>query len=363
MSVAVFECVNCKGALEYTPGTASLTCPYCGTVNELPEPERPETFEELDYERALADFEASAGTVEVVTATCPGCRAEVTLPPDQSTHSCDFCGTPVVAEGAPHKAMEPQYMLPFAIDQAGSREKYRSWLAGLRLAPKSLKQKARLTEPLKGIYLPFWTFDAATQTDYRGERGEYYYETVTVTDKDGKSSTKQVRKTRWHPASGHVSRAFDDVLVPASQSVPRKLLDRIRTWNLGHLIAFDRQYLAGFAAETYTTDITGGLDEAKVEMTETIEEDVRRDIGGDTQRIKVVDTKYSDITFKYVLLPVWATKYRFKDTYYSVVVNGQTGEVQGERPIAWGRIIITLLIVAALGVGAYVAYQYFAGGG
>ena len=50
-----------------------------------------------------------------------------------------------------------------------------------------------------------------------------------------------------------------------------------------------------------------------------------------------------------MLLPVWASAYRYRGKRYQFIVNGQTGEVQGERPWSWLRIGLAVaagLIVA-----------------
>ncbi len=88
---------------------------------------------------------------------------------------------------------------------------------------------ARKGRALTGIYVPYWTFDAATRTAYQGERGEYWYETRTVmVEVNGRMEQRQeqVRHTNWYPVSGQVARDFDDVLVMASASLPQPLCRR-----------------------------------------------------------------------------------------------------------------------------------------
>ena len=78
----------------------------------------------------------------------------------------------------------------------------------------SCKSKA-LTDTAKGIYLPYWTFDAHAHAAWTAEAGEYYYT---------REGGKQVRRVRWRPASGECRTIFDDELVPASQGVDAGLL-------------------------------------------------------------------------------------------------------------------------------------------
>ena len=95
---------------------------------------------------------------------------------------------------------------------------------------------------------------------------------------------------------------------------------------------------------------------ARAKMDRVIEGDVRRDIGGDVQQISSVDTALSDETFKHVLLPVWMAAYKYRGRTFRFIVNGQTGEVQGERP--WSAWKIAFAVVLGLIVAGAAAYVY-----
>ncbi|MCF6334375.1 MAG: hypothetical protein L3J12_01360 [Spirochaetales bacterium] len=124
MSEVDFRCKNCGGDLKFSPGSQSLKCPYCGTENENPDTV-PEVHEELDFKSALASFKNSEDTVEVQIEKCGACGAEVTLEPNITTAKCDFCGTGMVVSGKSHKAMKPQYILPFSISKEMGKNSFR----------------------------------------------------------------------------------------------------------------------------------------------------------------------------------------------------------------------------------------------
>jgi hypothetical protein len=65
---------------------------------------------------------------------------------------------------------------------------------------------------------------------------------------------------------------------------------------------------------------------------------VRKDIGGDDQKIDSLQTRYGRFTFKHVLLPAWVSAYRYRDKVYRFVVNAQTGETSGEAPLSWWKV-------------------------
>ena len=157
--------------------------------------------------------------------------------------------------------------------------------------------------------------------------------------------TRQVRHTRWHHASGQVERWFDDILIPATRSLPPPRLNALEPWDLGELTPYEPAYLSGYKAQRYQVSLAEGFELAKQTAAPVIEADVRRDIGGDEQRVSNVVTQYSAVTFKHLLLPVYVGAYRFNDKVYQVVVNGRTGEVQGERPYSVWKIALLVLFI------------------
>jgi hypothetical protein len=123
-------------------------------------------------------------------------------------------------------------------------------------------------------------------------------------------------------------------------------------------VPYQAQYLAGFGAEGYQIQLDEGFGDAQAKMRRVIEGDVRRDIGGDLQRINSLQTQYGNVTFKHVLLPIWVAAYRYGGRSYRFVVNGQTGEVDGERPYSKFKIAFAILLGAILvGVFLYFAQE------
>lgn len=356
MSQVENKCNNCGGELKFSPGTQSLKCPFCGTENENPDVV-PETHEELDFRDALQAFHNNENTVEVQIEKCSACGAEVTLEPNITTAKCNFCGTGMVVSGKSHTVMKPQYLLPFSITKDMGKKSFRNWIAKRKFAPNALKRQARLSEPVHGIYYPYWTFDSQTETTYTGERGIHYTETVRRTDSEGRGTTETVTRTRWTNARGRVSRFFDDVLVAASTTLKKKLTTKLNDWSFSKMVSYDDKYLQGFKAESYSINLEDGFEEAKAEINSEIRNNIRRDIGGDEQRIHRVDTAYNAITFKYILLPIWVVVYKFKNKYYQVLINAGTGEIAGERPFSAAKIIgLILAILAAGGIGYLIYY-------
>lgn len=348
-----FPCDACGADFRFDPMNGRLTCDHCGNTAALEGYQR--TFHpiaELDYRSALEQDLPLAEMEETRVSKCPNCAAEVEFDPNVHAAECPFCATPVVTDTGTHRHIKPRGLLPFGLNEDTARDAMTDWLGRLWFAPSGLQDYARKGRKMQGIYVPYWTFDADTRSSYSGERGTVYYETRTVM-RDGKRQQVQVPKVRWRSVRGRVARFFDDVLVLASTSLPKKFTDALQPWDLSELEPYQPEFLAGFRAEGYTVGLEEGFEEARAFMDRAIERDIRFDIGGDRQRIHAVDTKLGAITFKHVLLPVWLAAYKYRGKTYRFVVNGRTGRVQGERPYsAWKitiAVILGLLIAGAVG--------------
>lgn len=347
-----FACAKCGAKLEYVPGTTVLQCPYCAHENPIPDAVdaegQPVTVRELDLLAELDRLDHTAEKVEVSDIECGACKAVFLPAPNITATSCPFCGTNLVLTEHQSTLIKPGSVLPFALSREQSTELYRRWVRSRWFAPNKLKTRALLDASLRGIYIPAWTYDARCATAYTGQRGDAYYVTVG----SGKNRRTE-RRIRWTSVSGAVRDDFDDVLVLATRSLPQDKADALAPWDLTDLQPFNRSYLAGFTAEAYTVGLSEGFTLAKQIMAEAIRVTIRRDIGGDEQRISSMHTEYSGLTYKHVLLPIWLSAYRFGDKTYRFLVNARTGEVQGERPYSW--IKITLAVLAGLIVAAGIA--------
>jgi uncharacterized CHY-type Zn-finger protein len=349
-----FECGSCGASLTFAPGTTSLECEYCGHQQDIPGGEGGGGVEREVVEYDFADGLAKARRAKASDlvqggkeVSCNGCGAKTVMA--EQSGNCPYCDTPMVAavEDDAATLILPESVLPFKVDDRKARDKFHEWIGSLWFAPNDLKQRAS-ADRIDGVYMPYWTYDSNTTTQYRGQRGEHYYETERYTDSEGNSQTRQVRKTRWYSASGTVRVDFDDVLVYASKSLPRSLVRKLEPWDLNELKPYEPAYLSGFVAERYAIGLEEGFKVAEDRMEPKIRSTIRSDIGGDEQRIHWMSVHHANVTWKHTLLPLWISSFRYNDKVYRFMVNARSGEVAGERP--WSVIKIVLAVLFAIAV-------------
>ncbi|MGH3737457.1 MAG: hypothetical protein ACRDT6_17885 [Micromonosporaceae bacterium] len=336
-----YPCGGCGARVEYAPGTTALHCPYCGFQQQIAAADR--DVREHSFAAFQAPPQQAVATTHKLVCTKCGAHTES----DAISSRCQFCGAPLVADTSVVQQVAPEAVLPFALDRPAARGALRTWVSSRWFAPNKLKRVTE-AESSKSTYLPHWTFDADTRSQYDGQRGEHYY----VRDSEGRRS----RRTRWYGASGTVRRSFDDTLVVATGHVDREDLTTLEPWPLKDAVPYQPGYLAGHHALRYDVPPDAGLRQAKAMWAPTIEKDCKRDIGGDEQRVHSVRTDYANVTYKLMLLPVWICVYLYGGRPYQVLVNGRTGEVAGERPYSKVKIFFAVLAAVLAAAGAATWY-------
>jgi hypothetical protein len=350
--VRKFPCGKCGADVVWNPGASALKCPYCGAERDIPK--APGEIREHPIEEALRSPRDLGWGAERKAVKCTRCGAVTTLEPGIAASSCAFCATPAVVEAPPDGSMvRPEGLLPFRIDRNGAVGKFRSWIEGLWFRPSDLKGRSSVTG-LSGVYVPFWTFDAATHSLWTAEAGFTYYVDVEVTE-NGRTVVRREARVRWEPAEGVIEKFFDDVPVGASKGLERSLSEAIEPFPTHELVPYEPSYLSGFLAEEYAVGVTDALSIARDRMSAEIRSACSQAVPGDTQRGLQVQTEWSAVTCKNALLPIWIAAYDYAGTPYRFLVNGVTGKVSGKAPWSWVKIGLAVLAVAAVIVAGILA--------
>ncbi len=353
-----FACERCGAPLAFAPGTERMRCDHCGHENIIAA--KTAAVEELDFRNALKALADNTPIEETRTIKCGTCAAEFSFDANVHADRCPYCGGAIVSDTGQRQRIKPGSVLPFRLTEKEARERLRAWLGSLWFAPSDVNKLARDDGRLTGIYVPYWTFDADTRSSYVGQRGDVYHVPRTVMVRVQGRTVAQRRmeaEIRWTPVSGTVARLFDDVLVLASRSLPESYTARLGPWPLQELVPYQEEYLSGFRSEIYQVGVEDGFSAARQQMEAVIRQDVAVDIGGDRQRIGNIKTQYGAISFKLTLLPIWTAAYRYGTKSYRFVVNGHTGEVQGERPYSWVKIALAVSVALAVAAAAFVVLQ------
>ena len=300
---------------------------------------------------------------------CNTCGEPMPVAPGASVLACDSCGTKLHGRPASRRLQDPDWvalapkaklryaddtaealvapdaLVPFRIERATARRLLREWAQRQWFAPRALRRIDE-SESFRGAFLPYWVWEARTRTRYKAARGEHYW---------SGTGGGRVRKIRWMPAAGRVYRDFTAVPVAATVRLEgRALADLLRDWRIGDAVRFTPAMLDGYWVQRYNLEPEVGLELAKARMAAAVEAEVRECVGGDEQYVPSIETAYSGLAYRLVLLPVWLVSYPYRGRRLMVAVHGQSGRVVGERPWSAAKQVFTTVLTS--GVAGIIQY-------
>lgn len=349
MSLTALEkhpCPACGAQAEWNPGKQKLVCPFCGTESPY-HVTASGAIEELDLVRALREMpeDLRGWQSDKRTVQCQSCKAVSVFDAGRVGQRCNFCGSPALVDyNEIRSPIRPQSLLPFRLAEPAVREQIRRWYKSKWLAPNRLKSRA-LVDTVRGVYIPYWTFDAQVVCPWEAEAGHYYYTTETYRDDKGQTQTRQVQHTRWQPAVGVVEHFFDDEPIPGTRGVSHALLKQVEPFPTGELVPYDTSFLSGFVVEHYQVVLLDAATASEASMHAKLEEMCASQVPGDTHRNLVIHPTFSARTFKHILVPVWLLTYTYGAKVFHVLVNGVSGTMAGEYPKSFWKVFFLVLAI------------------
>lgn len=344
----LYKCECCGGTMEFDVKTQSLKCPNCDATIKIDSDSSTIVEHNLtiDATRRITAKEKTTSTM-----TCSGCGALIEIEGKETAAVCPYCGSSYVLAEKQREALIPDGVVPFKIDKNEVLVRFKKWINGKWLAPNELK-KLYQYDKFQGIYVPYWTFDAQVNCPYTASGGKDRQ--VRYRDSDGKEKTRI--ETDWYPVSGNIDHFFDDIQVPATVSYKKSHFNGIEPFLFNNLKSYSPEYVSGYLAENYSVDLKEGHIDARGKMESKLVSMASNQVLRRYDRVRNVNIRpyYSNETYKYILVPVYSTSYFYKNKSYNVLINGQTGQIQGDYPKS--KVKIVLIIIAVLIVVAIVYY-------
>lgn len=331
-------CVACGGKLVFEPKKQVLKCVQCGALTAV----KGVVTTEKSFERLLKN--APQWQMETIVYRCDHCGAKSVMNKTDLVKRCEYCGATTMIKSEDHPGLYPDTVVLFKLNRDEAVEKARRWLARRRLAPNWYKRMAQ-AKNLRAFYFPAFTFDAQTMSSYTG------YQTTThtrTTFQDGQA-VESTYTTRT-PVRGHLPKVFDDLLISATSTISPTLFNDLQPFLTNEANVYQKEYLSGYSVAVADQDPLRCWDAAKQSMHTTIKTEIQNGFTASVEGL-VVNTTMTNITYKYVLLPVFVGHTEYKGEKYELYINGQSGKTVGKSPVSIWKV----LGLAAMGIGLVAA--------
>ena len=351
VSTQYIKCDACGGNMNFDPTLQKLKCEHCGSVVDV---QKNFDVKENDIEKGFENVE-KWDPKEQVTYKCENCGAVVVVSAGEEATLCPFCGTSHVIRAEDLAGIKPQVVIPFQFGADKAEEYSRKWAKKRLFAPRKFK-KTLESGNFRGVYEPCFTFDSKTFSRYVGRVGDRHTRTVG-SGKNRRTETYVV----YRNVSGQFNHFFDDVMVATNDNFGQALLNKLTPFKTSAACVFESKYLSGYYADRYRKDLKESWGDAKTFMDAELRRLIKQTLHCDVVDYLNVWTQHSDVTYKYVLLPVYMLQYRFHKKNYPVYINGSTGKVKGKTPVSPLRVAIASVLGVAVCVGLYVLYLWMNG--
>lgn len=339
------KCSTCGGELIFSPTKQTLVCRQCGVVV----PVTGITATEKSLQALL--MKAPTWQKDTAVYQCEHCGAKSVVTKFDLIAKCDYCGAESMVKTQELPGVRPDTVVTFNVSRRDARNRVRAWLSKRHFVPNQFKQIAE-EQQLHGIYFPAFTFDAKVSTRYTGV--ELYTKTFTLTV-DGKEISQE--RTIRRPFGGYDSHDFDDLLVLANEEIEPKILQAIQPFDTDQGQVFQQSYLAGFTVCGASKEPIPCWEEAKKSMESVICNKITTKYSNNKIQDLQLDLGITDVTYKYVLLPIYVGHTEYKGTHYKLFINGQTGKIHGKTPKSGWKVFsfFASLGLLALGIGIVLA--------
>lgn len=343
-----YKCPCCGGALEFNSSIQKMKCPFCDTEFEM------EILEEydaqLENEQASdMNWDTSAGqewaegeTAGLKTYVCKSCGGEIIGDDTTAATSCPYCDNPIVLMGQFSGELKPDYVIPFKQDKKAAVEGLKKHYEGKILLPKVFKDQNHIEE-VKGVYVPFWLFDADATASIR------YKATKERRWSDDKYNYVE---TKYYSVKRGGNIGFNTVPVDGSSKMPDDLMESVEPYNFSDAVPFQTAYLAGYLADKYDVSEADSINRANERITYSTEEEFKKTVTGyDSVTTEHTYINLENAQAKYALYPVWMLNTKWNDKKYTFAMNGQTGKMVGDLPCDNKKYwLLTFIIMIALAI-------------
>ena len=305
LPVSFLRCERCREHLDED----DLFCPNCG--HEAPGEEH-----------------APTGRLTVHSFDCGGCGASLTWELEIQGMRCAFCGQERLEEKAVLRIPPPRLIVPFRIGREQAAALYRAWLGNGIFRPGDLRSESKVTE-MRGVYLPYWLFSIDCHAYWTADSNHI----------------PPGARAEWAPHFGEHAGRYASQLVPASGMLTSSTLGKLGGWDLAQAVPYSPEALRDHPAEAFAVPRKRARLSAIQGFKALLRQDCEMKVPGTSQRNLRVNPLFTGAHASPALMPVWIMACEYRGQTYQFLINGQSGQTEGDAPVSLWRVLAAVGLI------------------
>lgn len=279
---------------------------------------------------------------EATRLSCPQCGNEI-LGKDGSPFTfCSFCGSDTLLTEPKSKERSPKYIIPFATTEEECIAAYKKKMRWAPFVPKAMKQ-AKHFETLRGIYMPYWVYSYEQKGNISfigsqhllGAHGDYLI--------------------NYYNLECFVEGEYTGIAYNAVRNFSDYLGDAIEPFELSAAQPFTPASSKHFYVNAYDTDADYHEDDAKSMIADYAANRIHHESEVTKQYSYEPDIISASLNAalypqthsrELALFPIWLLPYHMGERSAYTVINGQTGKLAADLPVATGKYLFGSLLLA-----------------
>lgn len=333
----MYKCPGCGAQLRFDPKTQMMLCDHCLT-SLSPESEELTHLNQSIGQDAVGQVPGQEGKIQTIVYTCPNCGGTILSTDETAATFCNYCGSSVLLEGRLEVEDAPDVIIPFKMDKNDCKEAYKRLLKKALFTPSYMKKDTEI-EKFRGIYMPYWIYSFTAQ-------GETYGDGSTSHRSGDYIITEHYRVHRY------IQSSYDGLSYDASSDFSDVMSEAIAPFSAVRALPFRPSYMSGFYADVSDVDrdVYEG-DAASVAKDYMAGETANhRDYSshGVTSYEVRKSIPIASLPQRKGYFPVWflANRIQGKDRIAYAVVNGETGKIAADLPIAFWKYMIASILLS-----------------
>lgn len=324
----MFSCPGCGGNVKFDISSQKLLCDFCH--------ERYDPYAFEDKKSDAEEIHTAENDFEATIFTCPQCGGEILSTDNSAAEFCSFCGASTILYSRLRHEKRPNFIIPFRKTKEDCKQAYFEFMKKAIFAPKELKDP-KCIDSFRGIYMPYWAFYITQQGPLSvPAKKKYRQGNYLITD--------------HYNLEGTLDAYYKGLSYDASSSFADNISETLAPYDLKGMQSFTPAYLSGFYADV--ADVPASVYQQEAEGSATGESirqlHKQKQFTGlsinDAKAAPLLGTKTAAIDS--TMFPVWFMSYRKRDRVAYVTINGQTGKISADVPVALHKYFLSSLLLS-----------------